>query len=306
MSECPIREEILDALTTDTDAQLPELCRHAEQCPDCGELLPLLRESDPPALAPPSSFAGSVMDRTVGGSACRQAAESLVDPPADRVGAQLLRSHVDDCTPCGELERALRRLAVDLPLMAEIDPGPAFTATVVTRTSGLAVPGEPTTVERLRRALVAFARRPRFAFELSYVGALVVWVLFGVSDFASVTRLTSWVQEAPATVVQETGQLTLDTAQFVGRSAEKVRGALNERVAATAGTRQSLAQTGQEFRDTALDLVVGRTSKLAGELGSQLIRLPQQFLTEPVAPEETPLNDDDNNLPKESNDERSG
>jgi hypothetical protein len=93
--------------------------------------------------------------------------------------AELVRRHLSACAPCAALERELCALAADLPALAEIDPGPFFARRVRAALAAERAEADSPRVwlaTRWRRAL----RRPRFAIEFAYSGALLVALLIGV------------------------------------------------------------------------------------------------------------------------------
>jgi hypothetical protein len=292
-----------------------ELIRHARVCADCAELLPLMIDAGPRAIDPPRSLAGSVLGLTVGESLCRQAEETMVDESSDPARESLVRLHLDDCKSCAAFERALGALAVDLPAMVELDPGPEFAPGILARTVAGVTAVSPGIVERMRELARSFVRRPRFAMELSYVGGVVVWFTFGIAGLAPLNALASWMHDAPVAVVEEAGRLTLDTTarfgnsadRFVRESSRRVRRELDARYVRTSETRESISRAGSDLRRSAAEFDLGRGSKLAGELGLQLMRLPQQFLMERTAPDGAPPTlptHDDQDQTKESTDER--
>jgi hypothetical protein len=71
----------------------------------------------------------------------------------------------------------LASLAVDLPRMAEVDPGPAFAAQVARRAAS--VPRRSRLLD-LRPVLEALLQRPRLAWEAAYVAAFALFLLFGL------------------------------------------------------------------------------------------------------------------------------
>lgn len=69
-----------------------------------------------------------------GGSALRLSRKTPARNPAD-CSELLLAAHLDRCTDCAALARALTRLKIELPRLAAIDPGEAFTTAVLAATS---------------------------------------------------------------------------------------------------------------------------------------------------------------------------
>ncbi len=129
-----------------------------------------------------------ILDRT-SGRACDRAEDLLGgrwDADVEDVDQHLLQGHVDGCPACRELETILDRLQPLLPGLAEREPGPAFTARVLARTSVVQpVPSLPAAgrLDRLARILENRLRgawnRPRFALEAAWTAAaltaLLVW-----------------------------------------------------------------------------------------------------------------------------------
>lgn len=129
-----------------------------------------------------------ILDRTSGG-ACGRAEELLGsrwDATLAPLDDELLAGHLERCTACREVALILDRLQPMLPGLAEREPGPAFTARVLARTSGRqSVPGLlPTNLlDRLAGHLQDRLRetwqRPRLALEAAWVAAtltaLLVW-----------------------------------------------------------------------------------------------------------------------------------
>lgn len=129
-----------------------------------------------------------ILDRT-SGRACGRAEDLLGshwDSDLERLDGQLLDGHLDGCAACREIATILDRLQPLLPGLAEREPGPAFTARVLARTSrvqpvpGLPAPGQ---IDRLAGwigdGLRRVWNRPRFALEAAWTAAaltaLLVW-----------------------------------------------------------------------------------------------------------------------------------
>jgi hypothetical protein len=114
------------------------------------------------------------------GPACPRAEDLLAarcDASLDPLDAALLEGHLGRCAPCRELAAALEFALPALPALAQRDPGPAFTAAVLARTSRRPATGLVPALERLTLAATALMQRPRFALEASWVGAALVAVL---------------------------------------------------------------------------------------------------------------------------------
>jgi hypothetical protein len=114
------------------------------------------------------------------GSACPRAEDLLAtrgDAPLDPIDAALLEGHLGRCAPCRELAAALAFALPALPALAQRDPGPAFTAAVLARTSRRPATSLVPSLERFALAVTALMQRPRFALEAGWVGAALVAIL---------------------------------------------------------------------------------------------------------------------------------
>jgi predicted anti-sigma-YlaC factor YlaD len=149
--------------------------RHLEECSDCRALIAALTAPHDPGLAE------EILART-SGAACERARWRLcdrVDGELEQFDAELVDGHLLHCSECGALALALRRLQVELPRLAAIDPGPGFVEAVIARTSR-----RPRRVPfRARWAAVTSGLfdRPRIALEGAFVAAVVVGVPFAAS-----------------------------------------------------------------------------------------------------------------------------
>jgi hypothetical protein len=128
-----------------------------------------------------------ILDRT-SGSPCDRAGQLLGarwDGPLATTDQQLLDEHLAHCAACRELALVLDHLQPLLPQLAERDPGPAFTAGVLARTTGVGgIKPAPTpwldrVAARLADAAQGLWNRPRFALEAAWTAtailALLVW-----------------------------------------------------------------------------------------------------------------------------------
>lgn len=137
-------------------------------------------------------FVRDVMARTSGSPCAR--AETLLSDLNDGVLAdldrQLVQSHLEHCAPCRSLAVAMARLEPVLPQLAVVDPGPAFTAAVLARTSRrqhLAVPpatarpgGVPGLMDRLGRWWGERILTPGFPARVAYAATVVLVLLTAV------------------------------------------------------------------------------------------------------------------------------
>lgn len=200
-----------------SDIEERQAGEHLAQCNACAALLRTLRDTlaglpaaAAPDVTPDASLTGAIVERT-SGSPCERAQGFLVDLVDGALGSGdtlLVQSHLEHCSRCAALHGALQWLGHELPAMAEIDPGPAFTRAVVAHTAGQAAV-TPQRVPAWREAAAAWwmrmVARPRFAWEAAYVALLVLVGLFGtsVSPFRGVpSRALAIVQLDPRAAVR--------------------------------------------------------------------------------------------------------
>lgn len=206
------------------------LRRHGRDCSACRRLQALLAEQqDVTAETPPvpDDLLSGVVART-SGSACDRVAMMLaesIDAPLDARGT-LLSAHLDVCPDCAAFARALSCLRIDLPQLADIDPGASFTDAVVAATTGAgrraarraprprpASPVPEGLAARLEAAWMRLVQRPRFALEGAYAAALLIFLVVGlpstsfaelpVRAFDEFRRETARVEQALSTRVGE-------------------------------------------------------------------------------------------------------
>lgn len=172
--------ESLDAgLCADDDERMR---LHAQTCTRCRELAALLTGgSDSVRTDVPVDLIAGVLARTSGGS-CERAALLLAEADGSVVGENngLMTTHLEACTECAALAAALAQLRLELPTLAESDPGNAFVAEVMAATIGATAPQRVPLLGRIERLWERLAQRPRLAFEGAYAGLLVLFLLFGL------------------------------------------------------------------------------------------------------------------------------
>ena len=242
-----VRAAVLDPGTLPGDwARRPDAAAHIRQCPACQDWLDAFAAGERAwAAEPADGFAAQVIARTAGA------------------------------------EAVLR----DLPLLAEMDPGPGFTQRVLLATSRKPAPlGWRARASGAWRALV---RRPRFAWEAAYV-ATVCWVLvFGnpvgaiewsAANIGAVARerLGPPVKELCADLETWRGTLAPEPAAgaTAGAKAEPVPPILRAWQAAATWMRALTAPVVEMFR-LAWETVAGPFERKAGQ--------PSRPSTEPPA-----------------------
>ena len=156
---------------------------HAAVCPRCRELCALMSiDLEDPSVESPDDLTESILART-SGRACGRARTMLgdhVDETLDGLDRELVDAHLRECADCRVLATVLTQLGGDLPAFAELRPDAALVDDVLARTRPR--PGRWAALwNRARHAGRRLFERPRIAWEAGYVGAIVVWLLFGAS-----------------------------------------------------------------------------------------------------------------------------
>lgn len=134
-----------------------------------------MEESAASTTFPAADLTGKVMEQT-SGPACNKARELLgdfVDQSLGNDAAPLLAGHLENCPSCRQIETAMRELATVLPSMAAMEPGELFTQSVLEATSR-----RKTLEQRWKAWWQGIFRRPRFAWEVAYCGAILGLFLF--------------------------------------------------------------------------------------------------------------------------------
>jgi hypothetical protein len=182
MSElCRQFEAQLDGFVGSTlaDDQQRSLQAHVASCAHCAALLAVVLDSP---TEPREDLVGTVLTAT-SGSACRQSQTLLcdwIDARLADVDNALLVDHLHHCTACTQLATALRRLRVDLPLLVTHRTDADFVGDVLRSTS--AAPAQRAAAglrQRLAQAWASLSQRPRFAWEVAWVGTAVLLLLVG-------------------------------------------------------------------------------------------------------------------------------
>ena len=213
-------------------------------------------------------FLQDVLART-SGPACDRASRQLSDlmggglADTDR---QLVQAHLEHCDPCRALAVTLGWLEPLLPQMAEIDPGPAFTARILATTSKRApaiapFPAVPTgpagVMDRVGSWWDRQILRPGFAAQLAYAATVVLVLLTSVpgAPLKGVPGKALEIVQAGPVTVPVVGPALDQASGWVGTSADKavtsVRSDVNRRVQYT---ENSLGQRSQRTTGGRRDL----------------------------------------------------
>ena len=137
-------------------------------------------------------FVRDVLARTSGSpcARCEDQLPDLADGRLQGLDRQLVHAHLEHCGGCRSLAVAMGWIEPMLPQMAVVDPGAAFTAAVLARTSlrrRLAAPpaharpsGLPGLMDRLGRWWGERIFQPGFAAQAAYAATVVLVLLTAV------------------------------------------------------------------------------------------------------------------------------
>jgi len=158
---------------------------HLLTCANCRHLDSLVRGEDQHSAAElPHDFAAGVVART-SGRPCERAQLLLAASGGAAPDEQwLVEQHLPSCPECSAVARSLARLQLDLPMLAEADPGQGFVQSVIAVTSGIR--GEPKASQRagLQQFIERLVQRPRIALEGAFTVAMAVSIVFGSTSLS--------------------------------------------------------------------------------------------------------------------------
>ena len=185
---------------------------HLRNCARCRELHTMAsKEPGDPEVVVPADLTESILSRT-SGPVCASAHMQLcdhVDRLLDPAGDELVGLHLQSCAECEGLFRALSSLRVDLPALAELEPGVEFIGAVLARTRPRGR-SRATWIEKLAEEWSKLVKRPRFAWEGAYVGAFVLILIFGTPNapLASVPKKAKEVVPQLSSAVGSVWEIT--------------------------------------------------------------------------------------------------
>lgn len=237
---------------------------HLHECDRCRALLRTIR-GESRLLSPESeaALARSIIGRTTG-PACGQAAWQLcgwVEGDLNQDDAHILSLHLDHCSECSRLAASLRELAAILPEMAQLEPGEAFTAEVLQATSGKRFPSGNTVIPRdLTEWWNRLIRRPRFAWEAAYVGALLALLAFG--NPAAFPQYLPSAAALPQSLIRGRDRVVQQATGVILKQREAAERSLG-----------GLRRDGQSLLETAADFGIQTTSALRQRASSLLEEL---------------------------------
>ena len=127
----------------------------------------------------------------------------FVDGTLEAGQASLVRLHLGHCGACSALVEALASLRIDLPALAEVDPGPWFTQAVLRATRHQPIRRSAD----LRDLWWRLMHRPRIALETAYLGAAAGLVGIYLPLPALTPRVPALVQPLGDSALRVAGQL---------------------------------------------------------------------------------------------------
>ncbi len=287
---------------------------HLARCPRCRELLAVLRSEPAAPVDAPDGLVATILEHT-SGSTCGPARQRLVDYVDGALRGldhELVHDHVEHCPDCAATAVALARLVNELPAFAELEPPAELVANVLAvtrprvawwRSHVAALPRverlleqAPARIERLlEQAHPRFERllvRPRIAWEAGYIGAVVLWLVFGVSwsplRAAPVEALAalSSVQQGPVARLAGAGGRAWDaTGGRLLDSAGAARSAVGQRYTRIAARLPELAADGEGLDAGILDRSVRQGARAMRWLSDRAERIRRQ-LTSPTTGEQ--------------------
>ena len=175
--DCDLFVQRLDALLAGTlgaEARRA-LAAHRGGCERCGRLWLAVQEEAAEAPAAGNAFVSTVLERT-SGAPCGRAQELLpawVDGTLAADDAHLIGMHLLHCSSCAALTATLAALRLELPTLAETEPGPEFTRSVLASTQGLRRRPAARWLETWQHLVL----RPRFALEFATAACVLLMLL---------------------------------------------------------------------------------------------------------------------------------
>jgi len=239
----------------------PDLAAHHDACAGCRAWLAAF-VGGVESAAGEAALTATVLART-SGDACaraRELAAAALDEPLAAMDAALVAAHLGSCASCRVVVEEMAASVAALPALAEIDPGPAFTARVLAATSRR--PARARAFDWWRRQWAGLVSRPRFALEAAYALTLVL-VLFAGNPLSAF----EWTAARVEPLVQTVG----GPVQAVDARIQALRARVAGGVVATeesASLATTWAEWAQRTWDDLMSSVSAGLSQIVGALES--------------------------------------
>ena len=245
---------------------------HVRACLRCRTLLALVRgESNVLEPEAGNDLALAILHRT-SGAACLEAVERLCDCVDGALGTddqEIVLLHLAHCPECGSLAETLVELSRNLPDMAALEPDAQFTGDVLRATAGVRWNRPRFDLQAWWNRLMC---RPRFAWEVAYLGTLLI--LLALGNPAMLPKASA----LPQILIDRSDQLLEDTTSV-----------LADQRSAAVRSLSVLRLQGQSLWDKAAAFRDRTTSALQRELAATLEQLKSDFIDGTAA--EPPKND---------------
>lgn len=210
-------------------------------------------------------FVRDVLART-SGSACDRACgllPELTDGQLEQLDRQLVRQHLEHCRPCRSVAVTLGWLGRELTSLAELDPGPGFTAGVLARTSGrsataharrtaaVAQAGPGGLMDRLGRWWQDRILRPGFAMQAAYAATVILVLMTAtpISPLRGVPRKALAVVQVGPEVLPLVGEASQWLTERADSTSAVLRGELDRGVARTGASLAARAERSAPARE---------------------------------------------------------
>jgi hypothetical protein len=230
---------------------------HLLTCANCRGLSSLVRGDDTQGVTElPHDFAAGVVAST-SGRPCERAQLLLAASDEDASDDNWLAArHLESCRDCSAVARALARLRLDLPTLAEADPGEGFVPSVMAATFGVRRGPGGSQRSGPHRFIEQLIRRPRIALEGAYAIAMLVLMVFGLTSPS--------FSELPVRAAGDAWRSVADTAHTVAADVSELYAgtlALADRMAKSASADAvelgaTVSSSAREFVRTAWDGLV--------------------------------------------------
>ena len=214
------------------EAERREADQHLYHCPACRGLFELLQMAETQAPGQ-LDVSQAVLSRTTGSTCrkCKNLLTELVDSSLDPIENELVLSHLDSCPACADLFRVMSEMSELLPQMRELTPDSSFVPDVLR--SVRALQQRRSGLSGVLEFFRGLWQRPRFSWEAAYLGALLVFALFG-APFSPVhdasARLLASLQN-PEGLVADVGskiEIWSEDARIAVAASERARQAVGQ------------------------------------------------------------------------------
>jgi anti-sigma factor RsiW len=232
------------------EAESRETARHLFHCPSCRALLEAVQSGENQLGQPDLSEA--VLSRTSGPACrrCRNLFGDLLDGLLQPIDTELILSHLKTCPSCSSLFHAMSEMSEVLPRMREVLPDAAFVPEVLRSTRALRHDGSG--LSRIIQFVRALTERPRFSWEAAYLGALLVFALFGtpfspVHDASS--RLLASLQDQEGLIARAESSIRgwQQDAKIALEATDRARQSVGWITARSAETVESVIAQGRDY-----------------------------------------------------------